>query len=79
MNTPATEATKRVIATKTSETDVDTGAQCVLDMNSFTRVSAVDTTAYKKMRSELLAYMTIQLDIMLTGGADEIRIEARNA
>jgi len=68
-----------IISTQTTETDADTGAQCVLDMNRFAIVASSDVEGREKMRRELLDYLAIQVDQMLDGRAHGIRIEADKA
>lgn len=64
-----------IIKAVITETDTETSAQCVLDINNFAIVPASDTKERAKMRRALLRYLELQVDNLLDGGSNAIRIE----
>jgi hypothetical protein len=69
-----------IIATTTTEKDVDTECTCVLDMNSFA-IPSKDATEkeVKKWRRDMMKYVEHHLDLVISGSANEFRFESRTA
>ena len=68
-----------IIQAVITETDPETSAQCVLDINSFAIVPKTDVKARAKMRREMLRYLELQVDMLLDGSKNTIKIEGRTA
>jgi hypothetical protein len=69
-----------VIRTCTRETDVDTTAQSVVDMNSFAiPPRGTSDKDLAKWRKEVLAYVGTQLDMLVSRSADTFDMEVGKA